>query len=407
MPISALTGFTGTASLTTLRTNIALIEAYIKGEIDPADFQDKLKTFHGQSGSTMRLYGDHWSSGAQAIQKASVSDPATDTWELDRDALLDFSCYGDIDADTYDGGNLLYSIKEWDLVRRFTWEKLGNIPTANSNGTGARLETSPSSWHNWLFNAPDPLTDIAGLSGTGTYFDGREYTGRFAKDEYWDRWLTVPYACKRIWIPEQCVLLVMASARGTWNHNLNPAMEHDTEALSGVAGHAWGSGYDQTIENPAFFRLFIDRDNDREWRKFSWEVNEDTFYANWSPIQHYPQVGYGGPGESGVVGKQQGIEWSFTCAPRGTAMVASQIVVPEAGWYNISLRYNSRYWHGYTEDVGGGVYNWFPTFLKKAGTNGYRPGPITQARWESSGIGGIAFLGRTTITDDALNRDFS
>ncbi len=201
----------------------------------------------------------------------------------------------------------------------------------------------------------------------------------------------------------------MGNATGTWNHNLNPFFEYDTDSV-GTGGTNWkphsGGGYTQDTECPAFFRLFVDKDNDKEWRKFSWSTGGETFHANWSPVQEYPEVGY----STDSISTMEGREWSFTCAPQAKALVASQIVIPEAGWYNISMKYNSRYWNGQTAFTGqvAGVdqYDWVGSFLKKAGTVGYRPGFISQARWESCGIGAIAVLNRTSVADNATHSDF-
>lgn len=405
MPIGSLTSFGGVASLATLRTNVNVIEEYIQGKITPLDFQDKLKLLHGRRGTAHRLYGTSWNSGADTRVPFGVDDPK-DVWELDRDALMDFTAYGNPDAEFWNGTQQLYAMTSENLVSWFTWEKMGNVPTQFQNGQGAKLETTPQTWHNWLFNAPDPYTDVTGLPGTLTYRDGRLAAKRFPSDEYWDRWLTVPYATHRIWVPDRCVLHVVANAVGTWNHNFNPALERDTESV-GTGGHAWENGYDQTTENPAHFRLFIDRDNDKEWRGFSWEVNEDTWYANWSPIQPHPQVGYGGPNETPNNGKMLGREWSFTCAPRGQAQVASQILVPEKGWYNISLKYNSRYWYGYTHEPAPGIYSWLDTFLPASGSTSYRPGPIFATRWESTGIGAVALFNRDAPANDSSSSQFT
>jgi hypothetical protein len=403
MPINALTGqVAGTpASLNALRSDIAVVEQYLRGKVDPSDFKDLVKRIHGIRGSVHRLYVENWSANVQARQASTVSNPNIDLLKLDTEALLDFTAYGDIDADFYNIPTNMFSIKNETAVTRFTWERLGNIPTSLQNGQGKRLDTNPNSWQNWLFNTPDPIIAIPAM---GSYKDGREAAKRFPKDEYWDRWLTVPYACKRIYIPGPCVLYVTGNAVGTWGHNLSPFHEHDTDS-GGTGGQRWTTGYDASNELPAFFRLFIDRDNDKEWRKFTWEVNGETFWANWSPIQDYQQVGYGGPGESPNNGKMLGREWSFTCAPRAQALVSSQIVVPEAGWYNISMRYNSRYFHGWInfEDP---AYFWNEQFYLKGGTIGFRPGYIAFARWESSGLGIIAHFNRDSIESDDTGDEF-
>jgi len=404
MPIGPVTAFGATALLNTLRTNVQVIEAYIRGEIDAQDFQDLLKVLHGRRDSVHRVYGSRWTSTAEPFQEAGVNDPAVDTWDLDRDAQLDFTSYGDIDADYWNIPTQQYVIGAATAFQRFTWEKLGNVPTQFANGTGKRIDTDNWSFRNWLFNAPEPDTVLGG--NLANFVDGRKAAKRFSGEEYWDRWLTVPYATKRIWIPGPCVLHVSANATGTWNHNLSPYHERDSDNVQPGDDHVWGDKFDQTNELPAFFRLFIDRDNDKEWRGFSWEVNGETFYANWSPIQDYPQVGYGGPGEAPLSGEMLGREWSFTNSPRGKAEVASQIFVPVKGWYNISMRYNSRYVHGWIKDLGAGFYDWMEEFWVKPATVGFRPGYITRARWESSGIGAIAAFNRTQTQSDDLGVEF-
>jgi hypothetical protein len=83
--------------------------------------------------------------------------------------------------------------------------------------------------------------------------------------------------------------------------------------------------------------------------------------------------------------------------------VASEIVIPEAGWYNISLRYNSRYVYGWHEKTGG-FYTWHPRFV--GDLTPIRPSMMSIARWESSGIGAIAQLEREEITDDYSSAEF-
>lgn len=410
MPISALTGQTAStaADLGVLRSDIVLVENYLRGNVDAADFQDAIRGIHGRRGSVHRVWTETWDAQVSTRQKEVVSDPNVDLWKLDTEAYMDFTAYGDIDVDFYHIPTNQFSINSSTAASRFTWEKMGNIPTTLANGGGDKLVSCPSSWHNWLYNTPNPKQAIPGL---GDWVDGREAGRRFPKDEYWDRWLTVPYASKRIYIPAQCVLYVTGSAVGTWNHNLNPFLEHDTDG-EGTGGQCWETrdaaphkGFDEGNECPAHFRLFIDRDNDKEWRKFSWEVNETTFHANWSPIQDYPQVGYGGPGEAPNNGKMLGREWSFSCAPRGQASISSYIEVPEAGWYNISMKYNSRYFHGYIETEGVAQF-YRDGFHLKSGTTGFRPGYICFSRWESSGLGIIAHLNRTSIQSDDNGVEF-
>jgi len=393
MPIGSMTSFNAgdPASLATMQGNVALVEAYIQGEIDPDDFQDKLKRIHGLRGGHTRVYGESWDSGVLPFGPISVSDVNADVWYLDRDAHLDFTSYGKVE-NTWNGVTDEYDIDAIGLVSKFVWEKLGNEPTENADGTGNKIITSPYSWRNWLF----------GLTSAPHANAGKDYSARFPDDEYWDRWLTVPYASKRIYIPAKCVLHVVGSATGTWNHNLNPFLERGASTTPLGKGWSEADGYAPDNENGARFRLFIDKDNDPEWRKFSWQVNGNTWYSNWSPIQSHPRVGYGGTGDpAGDQGKMLGKEWAFTVAPRGTALVASEIVVPEAGWYNISMRYNSRYVFGYTDVEA----VWKNRFLGETGT-AWRPGPICFSRWEKTGIGAVAQLKRSSVIATSEDVEF-
>ena len=404
MPIGPVTPqVDGTpVNLTSMRLNINLVESYIQGNITAADFQDKVRGIHGLKNSVHRVYGEHFTANVEPNQGNSVADTALTVWSLDRDAVLDFTHYGDINADFYDSPTKQYIIGSSVAFRRFTWEKMGNVPTLLHNGAGKKIETDCWSWRNWLFNAPDPTVAL-GL-GMVSYIDGRQPAKRFPEDEYWDRWLTVPYASKRIYIPGPCVLHVMGNAVGTWNHTLNGFFEFDEDG-DPSAGSKWtvANGYSPANETPAFFRLFIDRDNNEEWREFSWSVGGQTFYANWSPVQEYPEVGYS---TDAAYSKMLGREWSISCAPRAKAVITSQIAIPSAGWYNISMKYNSRYIHGISKNIGAGSWEWQKGFWLKQGTTAFRPGYITQARWESTGIGAIAVLNRTVPTDTYAHSDF-
>jgi hypothetical protein len=376
------------AAIADLQDNISKLDAYMKASIDGQDFTDKAQIRHGKPKSVHRVYRSSWEAGVSTEVDDTVS-ANTDEWELDRDAHLDFTAYGDVEGDFYDATEQTHIATPKEFVSRFVWEKLGNVPTANNDGTGAELKFNPHSWENWLFQSKDPIVDSPSMTG---YEDGKDVAHRFPDDEYWDRWLTVPYACKRIYVPEKCILFVRGSAIGTWNHSLTAFRERDTQ-LIGDGNSAWDTGYDDTDEYPAMFRLFIDRDNDKEWRGFTWEVDGNQWYANWSPVQDSPLVGY--ETISGLDKRNEGVEISPSCSPRDTAFLASKILVPEAGWYNISFRYNARFWYGWN-DTAENPDEWVNGW--NAGGWNYHPGPICFARFESSSIAAMAHFNRTGTT---------
>jgi len=408
MPISALTDHVAGAvmNLATLTGNNQLIENYLRGEVDAADFQDLIGRVYGVAGQNHRVYvqTDGLDSSAPirydvtaGITSGAGAAPYGTPIALDKDCELDFTIYGP--QDQYNTGTV-YAVKPADFISGWVWESLGNNPTAAADGTGTALTTNPHSYANWLFNAPAPTAAAA-------WADGTEFTGRFAKERYYDRWLTVPYGCKRIWVPEPCCLYVVAMTQGTWNHNMNMlALEHQWQADADPrksAGPDIVYLHESKYDRSAVFRLFIDKDNDNDNRPFKWKSNGADFYANWSPIQDLvdqPRIGYGGNNDAGAdQGKMLGLEWSFTCWHRATARVASRIYVPEAGYYNISLRYNSRYFHGFVDpDIGGGIGTWVNSSFARTENEisiddndvAERPGPINIARWEKTSIGAVA-----------------
>jgi len=403
MPIAALTDHVaGTVmELATLIGNNQLIEQYLRGEVSASDFTDKISRVYGLPGQNHRVYTQDGSSEGFDGNVPVNYDPME--WGSgyglpippDRDGILDFTHYGKLD-DYFPvnppgpTGNMEITAEQF--ISNWSWERLGNNPTGDPVGGGAKLVTCADSWHNWLYNAPNP-DDDPGVIG---FQDARGINGRFPEDLYHDRWMTVPHCAKRIWIPEACNLYVIAMAQGTFNHQLNTAAAEAYDKASSQDFYC-----DPVFDRSAVFRLFIDKDNDKKSRPFKWRVNGQDFYANWSSIQDLdsrPNVGYGGNNDDvSIQGLMQGMEWSFCNRPRAVARVASRIRVPESGYYNISMRYNSKYWKGVVaEDASG---NWEHKKFARSSldwidSNGNlsrdEPGPIHIARWEKAQIGAVA-----------------
>jgi len=396
MPISALTDHAAASAmqLATMIGNNQLIDNYLRGEVDPADFQDLIRKAHGIPGANHRLYIADGVDYTPRMMFDTDIDPADNTpLSLDRDCLVDMLAYGDAESKYWVAGNSQYEVPPDEFMGRWVFERLGNRPAAAADGTGSQLFTHPHSWHNWLFNAPAP-------TGATGWVDAVGSAGRFREEDYYDKWLTVPFASKRVWIPEACVLYVMAHAQGTWNHNMNPALERH----AGGAGNGWGTEPSEDSECPAMFRLFIDHDNDFSQRKFSWDVNGDTWHACWSPIQDYANVGYGGNNDAAPdQGKMLGKEWGFSCASRATARVASSIFVPSAGYYNLSLKFNSRYFYGIVD----GENNWLDDEFALGDRDALdKPGPINVARWDKSSLSAVAQFNRTSVVNDGRDAQF-
>lgn len=422
MPINPLTDHVaGTVmNLATLLGNNELIEDYLKGNIDAADMAVYLSRTHGMPGNNHRLYVQDGSSEGLNSNPDVIynSKQHMDIYpsgiSLDNDCVLDFTFYGgdrmkDFVSDEtyleeYQPAPRNITIKPEDFIGMWAWERLGSNPETDAK---KMLTTCPDSWHNWLFNLDSP-GDIVGISD---WVDGRDYTGRFPDQSYYDRWLTVPYGSKRVWIPHRCNLYVVAMAQGTWNHNFGNAKFHWwSNPLTGDNAHYFmgNPGGDRA----AMFRLFVDRDNNPD-KIFRWKVNGETFNSNWSPVQDTSDargllVGYGSDLDAGVYQhKQLGVEWSFTCFPRGVARVASKIHIPEPGYYNISMRYNSRYFKGFVNDSNeweSEKFAYRQTQIQYTEDPGGinvpdAPGPIHAARWEKVQIGAVAHFADATPND--------
>lgn len=410
MPISALTNHVGSTvmSLATLTGNNQLIEDYLRGEIDAADFQNLIGRPFGLPGSNHRAY----------IQTdgldCSIEDlPDSKSWSdvygtpipYDRDGVLDFTIYGadrsfyvtgistevgavgGVDDGTYDLTEQ-FSVSSQSLINRFTWERLGSNPRSKSDPT-KELTTAASSWCNWLYNAPYPPD-----GGVTNFIDSRRHAGRFNKDYYYDRWLTVPHCSKRIWVPEAGTLYVIASCEGTWNHSMGQ-IQAETKTRYGSQSEAGFTNW--AMDRSAFFRLFVDADGS-DSVPFSWASGGENFTANWTTIQDLEAestIGYAGS----IGGKNENMGWEYSCRsyPRGLIRAANRIWIPEAGYYNISLRYNQRYIHGRIHGRANPPdrieSDWRDDRFAYTGNNFSGcpdiPGPIHTARWHKSQIGAI------------------
>ena len=157
--------------------------------------------------------------------------------------------------------------------------------------------------------------------------------------------------------------------------------------------------------------MFIDQAHDKENRPFSWLSNNREYSSNWAPIQPHAEVGLG---IRGGVSTNVGDEWMSSTWPRGTVRCQSEVYVPAAGYYTISLRYNSVHYLGFASWRGpGGIYDWqermapFDAQTGSAGGNVPAYGMPLVARFEASGIQAVAQLGRTAQSNDASSSQFT
>jgi len=146
MPIAPLTDHVaGTVmNLATLIGNNDLIEAYIKGEIDPADFSDQLGRAHGVPGEMHRVYvtgGDDGLDTNPSIRydplswtKANYGTPIP----LDRDCELDFSVYNNDSLFRPIIGSPEYLVPPERFISNWVWEKLGSRPKESGGAIGIR-----------------------------------------------------------------------------------------------------------------------------------------------------------------------------------------------------------------------------------------------------------------------------
>lgn len=376
MPIGALANHTANTvmNLATLLGNNNTIEAYLKGAIDPADFQDKLAAVHGVPGANHRAYVGAGFADAQEYTSThsvfanpgpALADISPNT--LDSKAVIDFLSYKDA-AYFRRTINPPYATPEYYVFpaeREFywVWERLGMNPDTSEFGGGTQLTTNPLSWANWLYNALEPNVADPAIVGYTPHI-----SSRFDLAEYWDRWLTIPYCSHRIWIPEPCILYVTGKARGTFSHNLNIDAEDEIQAGPPT----------QATDQSTHFRLFVDEDNRADRRPFSFTANGTTFYTNWKSINNR--------------------ELSFTCYPRSEALCFGSVIIPNAGYYNISMRFMSRHWLGRVDSV---THEWFPQEMMN------RAGEIPVARWECAQIGAVAQFKRSVLATTWDDSDFA
>jgi len=406
MPIVQTPVVTGTAiSNTELHGNLDNIEGYLKGAVPGADIAGKVPA-HARTEESNIL---HFTKAPFEIGVPSNWDTRGEEMDhtnpIDAESIIDFGAYGRTRPYIAMNQGVVTPqaqqvhpdvVQEWEpneFQAKFLFERLGNIP-----GLIAGTKNNQNlmwSWNNWRFNltAPNPAWP-KGISG-------RDYAAavftRFPQDELWDTWKTVPHASMKIYVPEQCQLFVDAHARGTWNTVLQGI---------GPVVKRW-SDLDLDNDPPIAFRLFIDQAHDVNSRVFEWDSNGDTYQANWAPIQPEREVGLGL--RNGVM-ETVGREWRSSTWPRAVVRCASEINVPKAGYYNISLRYNSQYFYGYYRQTGdnqGWQFGKFAPYPMPTGPDSSASGPPWVARFEASGIQAFAQLGRTGQTDTDQDAQFT
>jgi hypothetical protein len=303
--------------------------------------------------------------------------------KIDHEALLDFLYYGspfeDANMSLLEPAGIAEHPTVWQS--RFVFERLGNVP--ESLGHTQHLERMVWSWNNWRWNFTYPGWHTP--PPHPVYFDS--LFSRFPSSEYWDAWKTVPYASAKIYVPGPCVLFVHAWARGTWNCVANKR---------GPAEKMWVFLANKD-DSPVVFRLFIDQAHKPNVRPFQWKSNGLDYRANWSPIQTEQEIGLGS--KNGFY-TNVGREWMASTWPRGVIRVASEIFVPAAGYYTISLRYNSLHYYGWAEIIPPGPnFKWNSECAPLCAPDGDldypRWGMNLVSRWEASGIQAVAQLNRT------------
>jgi hypothetical protein len=340
-------------------------------------------------------------------------------WPIDRDSVLDFLYYG---SPFMNGGQqLAYSAApgnplETDLVNpcgtgynitgkpwqaSYVFERLGNIPTPK--GHAREFENITWSWNNWRHGLERPNFGAGPAINAYNSFPWN----RFPANELWDTWKTVPYASAKIYVPEACQLFVQAWARGTWNMVAHrPADPTDAPQPTGPIAKAWG-GMDASDDAPTIFRLFVDQAHDKDSRKFAWRSNGLSYEANWAPIQNELEVGLGARGlDTAIAGR----EWKMSTWPTGMLRVASEIHIPAAGYYTISLRYSSEHYLGWGK-WNGASYDW----RRDCAPDDAPTGDVSKnvwglnlvSRFEASGIQAVAQLKRTGNANNHTDGQFT
>lgn len=399
MPIVQTPVVTGTPiSRAAVDANLGAVEQYLKGNIPGSDLSAAIGTVSRVDGQNLLAYTPKPYEIGLSTRWSRHSGRLNHRNRLDEEGTLDFCYYGDpwhrpqvglgLDITNPCGMNA----KGWQ--GGYVFERLGNVPVAQ--GGGRALQRMVWSWNNWRWNFTAPAW--ASTNQTA-YYD--LLFERFPVSEYWDAWKTVPYASAKIYVPEACMLMVQGWARGTWN-----MVGH----LNGAIDKEWTNLHNRD-DAPTVFRLFIDQAHRPDSRPFEWESNGVTYNANWAPVQTHAEVGQGLKG--GVL-TNKGSEWMASTWPRGAVRCVSEVYVPAAGYYTISLRYNSLHYIGHTEYTGpGSVWDWkshcAPLGTNTSGVASPEPtfGLNLVSRFEASGIQAVAQLGRTAQSNDASSSQFT
>jgi len=413
MPIVQTPVTTATAmSRSAIEANLSAIENYLRGNVDAADLSALIGASGRVNEQNMIVYAPKAYEIGPSKEWSVHSGRLNHRLDLDDEGLVDFQYYGSpffngerVTVGGVGASNIVDPCGTNNVGRwqdKYVFERLGNVP--ESVGHIQDLKRMVYSWNNWRWNFPAPAFPTP--AGIHAYLN--LFYQRFPDDEYWDSWKTVPNASTKIYVPGPCMLFVQGWARGTWNGvgHLNGPIDKnwDLKIGPGVPG-----GTEAKFDPPVLFRLFVDQAHKKNDRPFNWFSNGNEYKANWAPIQTAQEVGLGT--RSGVFGPV-GHEVQCSTWPRNTVRIASEIFIPAAGYYTLSLRFNSLYFAGWAEYQSPGVYHWKKECApSEASTTGSGPNGPTWglplvSRWEASGIQAIAQLGRTAQSRDASDSQF-
>jgi len=424
VPISQTPVVSGTEiSRSILDVNLQAVESYLRGRITGADLAAQIGVSSRVDGENLVNFTPPGFEMGIPAEWSRRRDDLNQRLDLDSEAILDFLYYGEPEerrvfintGPGLEGNEPGYpdDILHWgqmvgssnldsgqDQLSRFVYERLGTIPAPLK--AAPELPSTILSWNNWRWNMARPPSPQVEW---GPEYQDRKNV-RFPPSEYWDTWKTVPYASAKIYVPGPCQLVVNGYARGTWN-----CVSHrDGLEDNGDRRFTWRDNLLDYWRNkqdpPTVFRLFIDQAHDPENRVFRWKSNGHEYESNWAPVQPEPEVGLGlRGGWPNEIRENVGREFFSSTWPRGTVRAVSEIFVPEAGYYNISLRYNSLHFFGHSGDDGFGGPKWIEA-TTAVGPDLPAFGLNLVSRFEAAGIQAVGQLKRTGTADSSLDAQF-
>lgn len=187
----------------------------------------------------------------------------------------------------------------------------------------------PSFYYTWQ---EDGLNEPSTYGATG-WPPSNWPPNRYPQNFCFSRWLTVPGASLRVYVPEKAVASVYGLAKGC----LNLWARIDIAEMRNRFNQLWTEREHQTRNSYAFrFGLIVDTNPDLYQDEFqNSNPNIDGSYRSWDIIE----------------------DQTFAFAPRDIAALRSKVALRGGRWYNFRMAYRDAAHHGFVDRSGPVVWN--------------------------------------------------